>query len=136
MRSLQYDDRQMTFNDSQEPGIYALISGIDSSIRKMSGELYEFRRDSERRFSDIKTSIDKQDEALSEIRVDVGILKNDITSLKSDVKEMRRDISEMRGDIKAISAQISTAQNKLGWYIALLTIGVSVALVLFQYLIK
>lgn len=136
MRALQYDDQQLTLDDTQEQGIYALISSIDGTVRKMSSELYDFRRDSERRISDIKSSLDRHGEAISDIRVEVGILKNDITALKSDVKDLTRDISDMRGDIKAISAQINTAQNKLGWYIGFLTIGVTIALGLFQYFIK
>ncbi len=136
MRAIQYDDQQLTLEDAQERSIYALISSIDNSVRKISSELYEHRRDSERRISEIKSSVDRQGEAVSEIRVDVGILKNDITALKSDVKELSRDMSEIRGDIKAISAQINTAQNKIGWYIGLLTIGVTLALGIFQYLMK
>ena len=136
MRGLQYDEQQLTIEDEPKRGMYAILSSIDSTNRKTSEELYEFRRNSERSISEIKASLSQQVEAITEMRVDVGILKEDVTAMKSDVKEMRREISEMRGDIKAISAQISTAQTKIGWYISLLTIGVSVALVLFQYLIK
>ena len=50
--------------------------------------------------------------------------------------EMKAEISEIRGDVKALSAQLNTFQTKMGMYMTLLGIGVSLALVLFQIFMK
>ena len=56
--------------------------------------------------------------------------------MKAEINGMRAEISDIRGDVKALAAQISTTQSKIGWYITLLGVGVSLALGLFQLLVK
>ena len=50
--------------------------------------------------------------------------------------DMKAEISDIRGDVKALTAQINALQSKMGWYITLLGVGVSIALVIFQIFVR
>ena len=73
------------------------------------------------------------DEKLDKLQ---AIMEKNLAQHEAIANSMRVEISDIRGDVKAISAQVNALQSKLGWYIGFLTIGVTVALGLFQYFIK
>ncbi len=64
------------------------------------------------------------------------IMDKNLAQHQAIASEMKAELSEIRGDVKALSAQVNTLQSKFGLYIALLGIGISVLLVLFQMFIK
>ena len=97
-------------------------------------------------FSDQKTEIlissmkDVLDERLQKMQavMEKNLVKHEAiaSDMKAEINGMRAEISDIRGDVKALAAQISTTQSKIGWYITLLGVGVSLALGLFQLLVK
>ena len=64
------------------------------------------------------------------------MMEKNLAQYQAAASELRADFTDLRGDVKAQGAQLNTFQSKLGYYIALLGIGVSVVLVLFQMLVK
>ena len=97
-------------------------------------------------FSDQKTEIlissmkEVLDERLEKMQavIEKNLAKHEAiaSDMRAEINGMRAEISDIRGDIKALAAQVNTTQSKMGWYITLLGVGVSLALGLFQLLIK
>ena len=64
------------------------------------------------------------------------IVEKNLAQYQAIASETKADFNDLRGEVKAQGVQMNTLQSKIGYYIALLGIGVSVALVLFQMMIK
>ena len=64
------------------------------------------------------------------------MMEKNLAQYQALSSEMRAEINDLRGDVKAQVARTETLQSKLGLYISLLGVGISVLLVLSQMLVK
>lgn len=130
---------EIVYTGTRQKGTYDLIQDLDRDIQGIKDDLYEFKRDTERRLTSIEKHQAKHDTDLENLRIDVGVLKISVTDLKEgqkeildDITEMRSEISDIRGDIQELRAEVRGIDKKIGWYLALFGIAITVI----QFLIK
>ena len=119
--------QEYEYDVDESKGVYPLIRSIDKSVRKVSDELYEFRRDMTHRVSLLEETQRKQGEAITLLQTDTAILKNEVAGLKADVKELTRNVSDISGDIRELSAKFDSVQTRFNW--GLVILGLIVALI-------
>ena len=111
---------------SAELGNLPLIQSIDKSVKKLSDEFYEFRRETNNRFDIVEKDIAFLKKENIEIRSDISKMKDDISDLKTDVKSLsvRMDGMDKRLD------DLNQSQNKyftlLGIMVAVIPIAVAI----------
>ena len=64
------------------------------------------------------------------------MMEKNLAQYQAAASDLRAEINDLRGDVKAQGAQLNTLQSKIGYYITILGIGVSVVLVLFQMMMN
>ncbi|MBQ2615921.1 MAG: hypothetical protein IJG51_09415 [Synergistaceae bacterium] len=84
----------------------------------------------EERFASLEKLIDSK---LTTIQL---MMDRNLAQHQAVASDMKAEISDIRGDVKALAAQINALQSKMGWYITLLGVGVSISLVIFQIFVK
>lgn len=119
-----------------EQGVYDLMRGLATDIRELKDSLNDHRRESGMRLSRVESELSGLRKELTELRVNAGISDHRLTESGASLKELSEEVSTLKSEQKAQGARIDTLLSKLGIYISLLGIGVSVVLVLFQMLMK
>ncbi len=135
---MDIESRQLTIGHEKltPQGIYPLLRGLSEDVEEVKDGLYDYRRESEGHFKRIDEEIALLRKEVTDLRITTGVMEHRITEMSESVKGLQTALREQSGDIKALGAQLNTFQSKLGYYMTLLGIGVSVALVLFQMLVK
>ena len=73
---------------------------------------------------------------MTDVKISAGVTEHRLSDVTDRVSELRETVNDLKGDVKALSAKIDTMQNKVGWYISLLGIGLTVVIALVQVLVK
>ncbi|MBR0232908.1 MAG: hypothetical protein IJQ47_02575 [Synergistaceae bacterium] len=111
---------------SAELGNLPLIQSIDKSVKKLTDEFYEFKRETNNRFEVIEKDIAFLKKETSELRTDVNMLKTEVRaiSVRLDGMDKRFDSIDKRID------DMNQSQNKyftlLGIMVAVIPIAVAI----------
>ena len=109
---------------------YVTKNELDTLMKIIMDKQQADARITEERFTSLEKLIDSK---LTTIEL---MMDKNLAQHQAIASDMKAEISDIRGDVKALTAQINVLQSKMGWYITLLGVGVSVALVLFQMFVK
>ena len=109
---------------------YMTKGEIELRLNALREKVQHEKERTDERFNSLERLID---EKLERMQI---IMEKNLAQYEAVANSMSAEISDIRGDVKALSAEVRTTQSKIGWYITLLGIGVSIALGLFQVLIK
>lgn len=66
--------------------------------------------ETERKFTDFKTSSEKRDDRIEKMQEAQGALVNQLTEIKGDMKSQ---LTEIRGDMKGLSTGVTDIKNSL-----------------------
>lgn len=119
-----------------EQGAYDLIRSLASDIREVKDSLHDHCRESGMRLSRVEGEISGLRKELTDLRVNAGISDHRLTESGASLKVLSEEVASLKGELKAQGARIDTLLSKLGLYISILGIGVSVVLVIFQLIMK
>ena len=109
---------------------YVTKPELDIRLNAISaGQKHEAERNEER-LASMEKLID------SKLTVMQLMMEKNLAQYQAAASDLRAEINDLRGDVKAQGAQLNTLQSKIGYYITILGIGVSVVLVLFQMMMK
>lgn len=135
---MDIESRQLTIGHEKltPQGVYPLLRGLSEDVSDLKDGMYEYHRETESHFRHADEEIALLRKEVTDIRITTGVMEQRITEMSERVKVLQTALREQRGDIKALGAQLNTLQSKIGNYMTMLGIGVSVALVLFQMLVK
>ena len=64
------------------------------------------------------------------------LMEKNLAQYQAVASEMKAETSDIRGEVKSLAAQQGMLQTKIGWYISLLGIGLTVVIALVQVLVK
>ena len=64
------------------------------------------------------------------------LMEKNLAQYQAVASEMKAEASDIRGEVKSLAAQQGMLQSKIGWYISLLGIGLTVVIALVQALMK
>ena len=109
---------------------YITKGELDTVLKRITDKQQSGERMTEERFTSLEKLIDSKLTTIG-LMMDKNLAQHQATA-----SEMKAEISDIRGDVKALTAQITALQSKMGWYITLLGVGVSVALAVFQMFVK
>ncbi len=135
---MRYENEQLTIDhESMTPqGVYPLLRSIDSSVREMKDSLYDHERVSGMRLGKLEEESASVRKEISDMKVTLGVMEHRQSDTSNALNGLVETVREMKADMKALNAKVDTLQSKLGLYISLLGIGLSVVLVIFQMLMK
>lgn len=117
-------------------GVYPLLRGIDASVREFRDEYYDDRRDMSSRISRMEEEISGLKREMTDVKISAGVMEHRLSDVTDSVKGLREAMTELKGDMKALTAQMNMLQGKIGWYISLLGVGLTVAIAVVQVLVK
>lgn len=135
---MRYENEQLTIDhESMTPqGVYPLLRSIDSSVREMKDSLYDHERASGMRLGKLEEESASVRKEISDMKVTLGVMEHRQSDTSNALNGLVETVREMKADMKALNAKVDTLQSKLGLYISVLGIGLSVVLVIFQMLMK
>ena len=70
------------------------------------------------------------------MKISLGVMEHRQNETAGKLDGVIETVHELKSDVKALNAKVDTLQSKLGLYISVLGIGLSVVLVIFQQLMK
>ena len=117
-------------------GVYPLLRGIDASIREFREEYDDSRRETKSRLSRMEEEITVLKREMTDVKISAGVTEHRLSDVTDSVSVLRETVNDLKGDVKALSAKIETMQSKVGWYISLLGIGLTVVIAVVQVLVK
>ena len=103
--------QEYEYDVEESKGVYPLIRSMDKSVRELSNEFYEFRRETNSRLTALEKTVSGLESDVQTLKMDTAILKNDVAGLKSDVKDLRNDVSGIKGDIRELSAKFDSVPD-------------------------
>ncbi len=109
---------------------YMTAGEINLRLNALTDRITHERERTDERLNSLERLLDEKLDKMQ------AIMEKNLAQYESIANSMKAEISDIRGDVKALSAQVNTTQSKIGWYIGFLTIGVTLALGIFQYLMK
>ena len=135
---MPYESQQLTLDQEKlsPTGIYSYLRSIDASVQEVKDGLYDHERESGmrlRKLEEESTSIRKE---ITDIKITLGVMEHRQNETAGKLDGVIETVHELKSDVKALNAKVDTLQSKLGLYISLLGIGLSVVLVIFQQLMK
>lgn len=135
---MPYDDQQLTIDHEEErvSGIYPLLRSIDASVRELKDSLYDHERESGMRLRKQEEESSSLHKEQTEMKISVGVMEHRQTDMGTALNGLVETVRELKSDVKALTVKVDTLQSKLGLYISLLGIGLSVVLVIFQLVMK
>lgn len=65
-----------------------------------------------------------------------ALIDRSISENRAMISEMRTEMTEFKGDVKALNARMNAFETKLGWYLTLFGVGITLALGVVQLMVK
>ena len=109
---------------------YVTKAELDILLKRIMDRQESDEERTNERFTSLEKLIDSK---LTTIQL---MMDKNLAQHQAIASDMKAEISDIRGDVKALAATVNALQSKMGWYITLLGVGVSVALVVFQMFLK
>ena len=147
---------QLTLDIEGKPAsqeIFSLLRGIDTSLRELREEFYDYRRDNNSRMSrmeeevsglkrevvDLKISAGVTEHRLNEFRDDIKELRQEVSGLHQEVNELQQNVSGLRqevnglqqevnglrGDLRELAGNLGAMQTRFSWWLVI--VGIVIA---------
>ena len=135
---MPYENEQLTIDhESITPqGVYPLLRSLDSSVREVRDSLYDHERESGMRMRKLEEETSSLRKEMTDMKITLGVMDHRQTDTSNALNGLIETVRELKADVKAVNAKVDTLQTKLGMYISILGIGISVVLVIFQLIMK
>ena len=135
---MPYENEQLTIDhESITPqGVYPLLRSLDSSVREVRDSLYDHERESGMRMRKLEEETSSLRKEMTDMKITLGVMDHRQTDMSNALNGVIETVRELKTDVKALNAKVDTLQTKLGIYISILGIGISVVLVIFQLIMK
>ena len=135
---MPYENEQLTIDHESIPpqGVYPLLRSLDSSVREVRDSLYDHERESGMRMRKLEEETSSLRKEMTDMKITLGVMDHRQADTSNALNGLIETVRELKADVKAVNAKVDTLQTKLGMYISILGIGISVVLVIFQLLAK
>ena len=135
---MPYENEQLTIDhESITPqGVYPLLRSLDSSVREVRDSLYDHERESGMRMRKLEEETSSLRKEMTDMKITLGVMDHRQADTSNALNGLIETVRELKADVKAVNAKVDTLQTKLGMYISILGIGISVVLVIFQLIMK
>lgn len=135
---MPYENEQLTIDHESIPpqGVYPLLRSLDSSVREVRDSLYDHERESGMRMRKLEEETSSLRKEMTDMKITLGVMDHRQADTSNALNGLIETVRELKADVKAINAKVDTLQTKLGMYISILGIGISIVLVIFQLIMK
>ena len=135
---MPYENEQLTIDhESITPqGVYPLLRSLDSSVREVRDSLYDHERESGMRMRKLEEETLSLRKEMTDMKITLGVMDHRQADTSNALNGLIETVRELKADVKAVNAKVDTLQTKLGMYISILGIGISVVLVIFQLIMR
>ena len=135
---MPYENEQLTIDHESIPpqGVYPLLRSLDSSVREVRDSLYDHERESGMRMRKVEEETSSLRKEMTDMKITLGVMDHRQADTSNALNGLIETVRELKADVKAVNAKVDTLQTKLGMYISILGIGISVVLVIFQLIMK
>ncbi|MBQ7193743.1 MAG: hypothetical protein IJR98_05175 [Synergistaceae bacterium] len=124
---MMYKSEQLTLDHEarNQQGIYSILRGIDTNLRELHDEFYDYRKESESRMSRMGEEVSNLKREVTDLKITTGVTEHRITELREDVKELRQEVSGLRGELREIAGSFAMMQTRLNWWLVI--VGIVIA---------
>lgn len=135
---MPYESQQLTIDHEKltPTGIYSYLRSIDASVQEVKDGLCDHERESGMRLRKLEEESTSLRKEMTEMKITLGVMEHRQNETAGKLDGVIETVHELKSDVKALSAKVDTLQSKLGMYISLLGLGLSVVLVIFQLVMK
>ena len=98
-----YKSEQLTLDHEarNQQGIYSILRGIDTNLRELHDEFYDYRKENESR--------------MPRIVEEISDIKREVTDLKITTGVTEHRITELREELREIAGSFAMMQTRLNW---------------------
>ena len=140
---------QLTLDIEGKPAsqeIFSLLRGIDTSLRELREEFYDYRRDNNSRMSRMEEEVSGLKREVVDLKISAGVTEHRLNEFRDDIKELRQEVSGLhqevnglqqevsglrqevnglRGDLRELAGNLGAMQTRFSWWLVI--VGIVIA---------
>ena len=97
---------------SQE--IFSVLRGIDTSLRELREEFYDYRRDNNARMSRLEEEVSGLKREVVDLKISAGVTEHRLNEFRDDIKELRQEVSGLHQEVNGLQQEVSDLHQEVG----------------------
>ena len=97
---------------SQE--IFSVLRGIDTSLRELREEFYDYRRDNNARMSRLEEEVSGLKREVVDLKISAGVTEHRLNEFRDDIKELRQEVSGLHQEVNGLQQEVSGLHQEVG----------------------
>ncbi|MBR0186175.1 MAG: hypothetical protein IJQ24_09115 [Synergistaceae bacterium] len=101
---------QLTLDIEGKPAsqeIFSLLRGIDTSLRELREEFYDYRRDNNSRMSRLEEEVSGLKREVVDLKISAGVTEHRLNEFRDDIKELRQEVSGLHQEVNGLQQEVS-----------------------------
>lgn len=123
---------QLTLDIEGKPALQSILHGIDTSLRELREEFYDYRRDNNARMSRMEEEVSGLKREVVDLKISADVTEHRLNEFREDLKELRQEVNGLhqevnglRGDLREMAGNIGAMQTRFSWWLVI--VGVVIA---------
>ena len=107
---------QLTLDIEGKPAsqeIFSLLRGIDTSLRELREEFYDYRRDNNSRMSRLEEEVSGLKREVVDLKISAGVTEHRLNEFRDDIKELRQEVSGLHQEVSGLRQEVNGLQQNV-----------------------
>ena len=107
---------QLTLDIEGKPAsqeIFSLLRGIDTSLRELREEFYDYRRDNNSRMSRMEEEVSGLKREVVDLKISAGVTEHRLNEFRDDIKELRQEVSGLHQEVNELQQNVSGLRQEV-----------------------
>ena len=107
---------QLTLDIEGKPAsqeIFSLLRGIDTSLRELREEFYDYRRDNNSRMSRMEEEVSGLKREVVDLKISAGVTEHRLNEFRDDIKELRQEVSGLHQEVSGLRQEVNGLQQNV-----------------------
>ncbi|MBQ6113865.1 MAG: hypothetical protein IJL11_00660 [Synergistaceae bacterium] len=89
------------------------MRGIDTSLRELREEFYDYRRDNNSRMSRLEEEVSGLKREVVDLKISAGVTEHRLNEFRDDIKELRQEVSGLHQEVNELQQNVSGLRQEV-----------------------
>ena len=105
---------QLTLDVEGKPALQSILRGIDTSLRELREEFYDYRRDNNAHISRLEEEMSGLKREVVDLKISAGVTEHRLNEFRDDIKELRHEVSGLHQEVNGLKQEVSGLRQEVG----------------------